>query len=278
MKLINGLSIDVEEWFCVSNFAPAFPPESWAAQPSRIEEPTRRLLCILGEHKVRATFFVLGWVGERHPELLREIAAAGHELATHGYGHELAYSMAPGQFRADLDRSIEILRQAVGVSPLGYRAPSFSARLDQAWFWAGLAGAGLKYDSSVFPVRHARYGANPAASRFAFTVNTAHGPLVELPPATRRLAGRNIPVAGGGYLRLYPYDLTRWAIRRLNAAGHPAIVYCHPWEFDPGQPRPSGIGRLTVWRHRVGLPVMAERLRRLLGDFAFGPLREIAGV
>ncbi len=276
--MINGLSIDLEEWFCVSNFAGVFRPEQWPDLPGRIAAPTRLILDRLAARGVRATFFVLGWVAERYPALLREIAAQGHEIATHGYGHQLVYNMAPDDFRADLARSLEIIRAATGLACRGYRAPSFSVRCDMAWFWDALWDAGIRYDSSVFPVPHKRYGANPGASRFAFDIPVRAGAIRELPPATIRLGRRNVPVAGGGYLRLYPYPLTRRAIRRINAEGHPAIVYCHPWEFDPAQPVPAGVGRLTTWRHRVGMAGMPRKLDRLLADFAFAPLAQLAGV
>ena len=266
----NVLTIDVEEWFCVSNFAGAIRPEDWPSLESRVENQTERILGILDRHGVRATFFLLGWVAERHPGLVRTLASRGHEIATHGYNHELVYQMEPARFQEDLSRSVKLIQEIAGIRCRGYRAPSFSIRRDMRWAWEILAKQGIEYDSSIFPVVHDRYG-EPDAPRTPFQITACGKSIREIPLSTVRLAGRNLPVAGGGYLRLFPYSFTRWAIRRLNREGIPAIVYFHPWEIDPGQPRPK-VSRLRLWRHRVGLDHFARKLDRLLDDFAFGPM------
>lgn len=266
----NVLTIDVEEWFCVSNFAGVIRPEDWPSLESRVEIQTERILGILDRHGVRATFFLLGWVAERHPGLVRTLASRGHEIATHGYNHELVYQMEPARFQEDLARSVKLIQEIAGIRCRGYRAPSFSIRRDMTWAWEILAKQGIEYDSSIFPVVHDRYG-EPDAPRTTFQIAACGKSIREIPLSTVRLAERNLPVAGGGYLRLFPYSFTRWAIRRLNREGIPAIVYFHPWEIDPGQPQPK-VSRLRLWRHRVGLNHFARKLDRLLDDFAFGPM------
>ncbi len=269
----NVLSVDVEEWFCVSNFAHVIRPADWAHQMSRIEAEVPVLLDLLDRHRVHATFFVLGWVGERHPDLIKAIAGRGHEIATHGGRHQLVSEMTAETFRADLADSLRWLRETVGVEARGYRAPSFSVRRSMTWFWEALAESGIRYDSSIFPVVHDRYG-EPDAPRFRFSVRTPKGDIAEIPLSTIRLGKTNLPVAGGGYLRLYPYAFTRWAIRRVNAEGHPAVVYVHPWEIDPDQPKPA-VNRLVLLRHRVGMKGLLKKLDRLLSDFDFGSFREV---
>ena len=253
----------------------------WESYPSRVERNTRLVLRLLREHQTRATFFILGWVAERFPHLIAEIAVAGHEIATHGFAHELVYRLKPQEFAADLGLSMQAIRAALqnpGGAPvpastiMGYRAPSFSIVQDSLWALAVLREHGLRYDSSIFPlVAHDRYGIADA-DRFAHRLENG---LWELPVSTVRLAGRNWPVAGGGYFRLYPYNLTRLGIRRINAEGHPAVVYLHPWEFDPDQPHISGIGAASRFRHYVNLAQTESRLRQMLRDFEFGPIAEV---
>ena len=269
----NALGIDVEEWFCVSNFAGAIRREDWPALESRIEMQVGQILAILDRHQVRATFFLLGWVAEQHPDMVRTMVSRGHEIATHGYSHELVFNMEPALFHEDISRSLNLLREISGVECRGYRAPSFSIRRDMSWAWEILANLGIEYDSSIFPVVHDRYG-EPDAPRAPFQIAAGNRSLWEVPLSTVRLAGRNLPVAGGGYLRLFPYFLTRWAIRRINREKIPAIVYFHPWEIDPGQPRPD-VSPLLLWRHRVGLESFAAKLNRLLNDFEFGPMNQL---
>ncbi len=274
--MMNALSIDLEEWFAVSNFEGVIRREDWAELESRIEDSTERILALLEQRRTRATFFILGWVAERHPDLVRQIFSKGHEIASHGYGHQLVYNLSPDQFRADLNRSMELLRGITGVSPAGYRAPSFSLRRDMTWAWKIMAESGLRYDSSIFPVVHDRYG-EPDAPRFPFKIQTGGEGIMEFPLSTIRLFGANVPVAGGGYLRLFPYGITSWAIRRINREGHPAVVFLHPWELDPDQPRPA-VPRLRLVRHRIGMRSMERKLDRLIQDFQFAPLREVLGM
>ena len=268
----NVLSIDVEEWFCVSNFAGVIRPEDWPSLESRVEMQIEHILEILEHHGVKATFFLLGWVAERHPDMVRTLVSRGHEIASHGYGHGLVSKMEPILFQKDISKSLAIIREISGVECKGYRAPSFSIRREMAWAWRILAEMGIEFDSSVFPVVHDRYG-EPDAPRVPFQITIGPRALWEIPLSTVRFAGRNLPVAGGGYLRLFPYAFTRWAIRRLNREGIPGIVYFHPWEIDPGQPRPD-VSPILLWRHRVGLGSFARKLDRLLSDFEFGTLGE----
>ncbi|MBU1693500.1 MAG: DUF3473 domain-containing protein [Verrucomicrobia bacterium] len=267
------LTVDFEEWFCVSNFEKAIGRESWASLESRIEAQTRALLDLFDRRQTHATFFILGWVGERHPALLKEIALRGHELASHGYAHDLVHRLTPEAFREDLERGLRAVEEATGQRCAGYRAPSFSLRRSDTWAWETLAAAGIRYDSSVFPVIHDRYG-EPEAPRAPFTVSVGDRAIREFPLSTVRVGGRHLPVAGGGYLRLYPLGVTRWAIRRLEAEGLSAIVYLHPWEVDPEQPIPPAHW-LRVWRHRVGMKTLINKLDSLLTTFSFVPFREI---
>jgi polysaccharide deacetylase family protein (PEP-CTERM system associated) len=269
----NALSFDVEDYFHVHAFSGTIAREDWDDIPTRVLEGTQRILRLLREHKTHATFFVLGWVAERHPELVREIAENGHELATHGYGHEAVDELNADLFRADIERSLETMRAAYPAAQIqGYRAPSFSINDTTPWAFDVLASLGLAYDSSVSPVTfHDRYGV-PHANRFAHP--TAAG-LLEIPPSTIRAFGCNWPVAGGGYFRLAPLHVTSWAIRRINREGHPAVVYLHPWELDPEQPRVSSAPLRSRFRHYVSLHHTERRLHRLLRRLSFGPIREV---
>ena len=277
----NALSIDVEDYFQVHAFEKIISRATWERYPCRVEQNVRLILQILDENQVKATFFVLGWIAERYPHLVTEIALRGHEVATHGYAHELIYRQTPESFRADLQRALTVLRAALGNHPQtrdceikGYRAPSFSITRESLWALDILAEAGLRYDSSIFPlVAHDRYGI-PNAARFPYRVQEQ---LWEVPVSTVRLAGRNWPIAGGGYFRLYPFAVTRWGIRRINAEGHPAIIYLHPWEFDPGQPHIRAARGLSRFRHYINLKYTEGRFRRLLKAFDFGPLEEVFG-
>lgn len=267
----NALTIDVEEHFQVHNLEGAVRREDWDRQPSRVVANTRLLLGLLADHDVRATFFVLGWVAERHPDLVREIGAAGHEVGTHGYAHQLIYRQTPAEFDDDIGRAVEAILRAGGPAPIGYRAPGFSITAQSMWATEILQKRGMLYDSSIFPLAlHDRYGVR-SASRFA---NRLPCGLWEFPPSTLRFAGQNWPVAGGGYFRLYPLWLTRFALRRLSREGQPAVFYVHPWEFDPGQPRVSGLSALSRFRHYQNLNLTERRLRALLAEFRFAPMRE----
>ncbi len=268
----NALTIDVEEYFHAENLAAAYPRERWDELESRVDDPVERLLEVLRARSVRATFFVLGWVAERRPWLVEAIVRDGHEVASHGYGHELLTRMDRESFAADLERSVAVLEPLTGTPLRGYRAPSFTVGPTTRWALEVLAERGFEYDSSLFPVRHDRYG-DPRAPRVPHLVATGWGrTIVEAPPATLRLLGRNLPVAGGGYLRLFPWRLCAAGIAQLNAAGSPAVVYLHPWELDAAQPPHAGVSWPKRLRHGIGTARMLSKLERLLDRFRFAPL------
>jgi polysaccharide deacetylase family protein (PEP-CTERM system associated) len=273
VPVINALSFDVEDYFQVSNFDSLVKFEDWDRFQSRVERNTETILNIVAGCGVKATFFVLGWVAERFPALVRRIADAGHELATHGHRHRLIYDQRPDEFRAELSKSIDLIEQAGGQKVLGHRAASFSITERSLWAIDVLQEAGLRYDSSIFPVRHPRYGI-PNAPRAPYEIRPG---FWEFPMATVTIGSTNLPVAGGGYFRLYPYAVTRWGLRRINAEGRPAIVYLHPWEFDPGQPRLAASWQAR-FRHYNNLGKTARRLRLLCGDFRFASAREVLGL
>jgi polysaccharide deacetylase family protein (PEP-CTERM system associated) len=265
---VNGLSIDIEDWFQVQAFADRFDRGCWDSLPSRVEANTERVLGVFAEAGVHGTFFTLGWVAERFPGLVRRIVAGGHELASHGMEHVRVDAQTPEQFGADVARTKALLEDVGGVAVSGYRAASFSMGARTPWAHAVLAGAGYRYSSSIYPIRHDIYGM-PDAPRFRFRPDGANG-LVELPITTVQAGGRTWPCGGGGYFRLLPYALSRWAMRRVNARdGQPCIFYFHPWEVDPGQPRQTGLRLKTRVRHYTNLERMEGRLRRLLRDFAW---------
>jgi polysaccharide deacetylase family protein (PEP-CTERM system associated) len=262
--IVNALTIDVEDYFQVSAMEPHVDRSDWDGMPCRVERNIDRLLEVLADHDSRATFFTLGWVAERYPQTVRRIVAAGHELGSHGYGHERVSQMTRAQFFDDVHRAKSILEDLAGLAVIGYRAPSFSIGRDNQWAFDSLIEAGYLYSSSVYPIQHDHYGM-PEAPRFAFR---ARGGLVEIPVTTMRLLGRNLPAGGGGYFRLAPYGLSRWAIRRVNEIeGQAAIFYFHPWEIDPEQPRINGVGWKTRFRHYLNLDRTETRLQRLLSDF-----------
>ncbi len=273
MTPVNALSVDVEDYFQVSAFEPHIPRRDWDRWPHRVRANTERVLALFDEAGVKATFFTLGWVAERYPGLIRAIVAAGHELACHGYDHRRVSDQTPEAFRADVRRAKGVLEDVGGVAVLGYRAASYSIGRDNLWALEILQETGFRYSSSIYPVRHDLYGM-PEAPRFAFRPANAPA-LLEIPVTTVRLGGRNWPCGGGGFFRLYPYALTRWALRRVNAEGQAAIFYFHPWEIDPGQPRPSGLGWKTRLRHYLNLGRMESRLRRLLRDFAWDTVANV---
>lgn len=270
-KIINGLTVDVEDYFQVSAFAPYISRSEWAERECRVEANVDRILHLLDEAGVKATFFTLGWIAERYPQLVRRIADNGHELASHGYGHEKVTNQSHAAFFSDVQLAKLLLEDISGQEAKGYRAPSFSIGRNSQWAYDCLERAGYRYSSSVYPVRHDHYGM-PEAPRFPYWVNG----LLEVPPTTVRLASRNWPASGGGYFRLLPYALSRWMLERVNTEdGKPAIFYFHPWEIDPGQPRIPGIGAKARFRHYVNIGVMESRLRRLLADFAWGRMDRI---
>ncbi len=263
----NALTVDVEDYFQVQAFAGTIARDAWESWPRRVEANTERLLDLFGQAGVQATFFTLGWVAERHPALIRRIVAAGHELASHGYGHELVDRIGEAAFRADVTRARAVLEDAGGVAVGGYRAPTFSLGVRTPWAFGVLAGAGYRYSSSIYPVRHDLYG-SPDAPRAPYRV--ADGAMWELPMTTLHRFGRNWPAAGGGWFRLLPYAAFRALLRAaLAAEPRPAVFYTHPWEIDPGQPRVPGAGWRARFRHYTGLAATERRLGRLLRDFAW---------
>ena len=269
---VNALTIDVEDYFQVSAFAPFIARSEWPQRECRVERNVERILAMLDTHRTKATFFTLGWIAERYPQLVRQIVAQGHELASHGYGHERASDLNEGDFFADVDRARKLLQDVAGVEVPGYRAPSFSIGAGNLWAFDSLARAGYRYSSSIYPIRHDHYGM-PDAPRFA---HQARAGVLEIPVTTLRLGGRNFPSSGGGYFRLLPYALSRWMLRRVNEHdGQPAIFYFHPWEIDAGQPRVAGIDAKTRFRHYVNIERMPGRLEQLLGDFAWGRMDDI---
>ena len=269
---VNALTIDVEDYFQVSAFAPFIARSEWPQRECRVERNVERILAMLDMHRTKATFFTLGWIAERYPQLVQMIVAQGHELASHGYGHERASDLSEAAFFADVDRARKLLQDVAGVDVPGYRAPSFSIGTNNLWAFDSLARAGYRYSSSIYPIRHDHYGM-PDAPRFA---HQARAGVLEIPATTLRMGGRNFPSSGGGYFRLLPYALSRWMLRRVNEHdGQPAIFYFHPWEIDAEQPRVAGIDAKTRFRHYVNIGRMPRRLEQLLGDFAWGRMDDI---
>ena len=267
MAMANAMTIDVEDYFQVSALAPYIARSQWDTLDCRVESNVDRILAMLDEYGAHATFFTLGWVAERYPELIRRIVAGGHELASHGFAHQRATEQNPAAFFSDIQLAKIILEDLTGVEVSGYRAPSFSIGPDNPWAFECIERAGYRYSSSVYPIRHDHYGM-PDAPRFAHDVREA---LLEVPVTTMRLFGRNWPAGGGGYFRLLPYAASRWLLRRVNRVDkQPAIFYFHPWEIDPAQPRVPGIDAKTRFRHYLNLDRMERRLRKLLFDFEWG--------
>ncbi len=268
---MNALTIDVEDYFQVSAFAPYIARAEWDARECRVERNVERILGLLDEAGARATFFTLGWIAERYPQLVRRVVDAGHELASHGFGHHRATDQTEDAFFADVDLAKLVLEDLSGVEVRGYRAPSFSINNDNPWAFDCLSRAGYKYSSSIYPVRHDHYGM-PEAPRFAHFVRPE---LLEIPISTVRIGQRNWPAGGGGFFRLLPYAMTRQMVRRINGTdGQAAIFYFHPWEIDVEQPRISGVDRKTRFRHYLNLRRTEHRLRRLLADFVWGRVDE----
>jgi polysaccharide deacetylase family protein (PEP-CTERM system associated) len=272
--IVNAMSIDVEDYFHVSVFDGIVPRSEWDRMESRVVANTTRLLDLFDEFGVRSTFFVLGWVGEQHPSLVQLIARRGHEVASHGYAHRLIYDQTPAAFREDVRRAKQLLEDASGRRVLGYRAPSYSITPRSLWALDVLLEEGYEYDSSIFPIRHDRYGI-PVSGRRPYMIHREAGTLVEVPGSTTQLGPANLPVAGGGYFRILPYWWTRWGISRLNRVERrPAIFYLHPWELDPGQPRLTA-SRLGQFRHYRNLEDTEARLRQLLTDFRFDTMESV---
>ncbi len=272
--ITNAMTVDVEDYFQVSAFADQVERDDWSGLPCRVEGNTERVLQLFADGGVSATFFVLGWVAERYPALIKRIVGEGHELASHGYSHFRIHEQAPAAFREDVRRTKGLLEEVSGRPVLGYRAASFSLNEKTIWAAQILAEEGYRYSSSVYPIHHDLYGM-PAAPRFAFRHDDG-GRLLEIPISTLRLMGRNLPCGGGGYFRLLPYSLTTWAIRRVNRQERqPCVFYFHPWEIDPEQPRMPRSSLKTKVRHYTNLSRMESRLRAVLSDFSWDRLDRI---
>jgi len=269
----NAMTVDVEEYFQVAAFEGRIRRDAWDGYPSRVELNTGRVLDVFAEHRIHATFFVLGWVAERAPRLVRRIVDEGHELASHGYDHTRATMLDRNAFSEDVTRTKRTLEDVSGRLVRGYRAPSYSIGARNLWALDALRDARYEYSSSIYPIRHDLYGM-PEAPRFAFRLH--RDAIIEFPVTTVELAGHKLPAGGGGYFRLLPYPVYSWALRRVNDRDRqPGIFYFHPWEVDPGQPRVDGASLRSRFRHYVNLDTMEARLRRLLGDFRWGRMDEV---
>lgn len=264
--IVNAMTIDVEDYFQVSAFAPHVDRAAWDTMECRVERNVDRILELLADAGATATFFTLGWIAERYPQLVQRIAGAGHEVGSHGFAHLRASEQAPAEFLADIRLAKAVLEDIAGCEVRGYRAPSFSIGDENAWAHDAIAEAGYRYSSSLYPIRHDHYGV-PDAPRFVHEVRPG---LLEVPVATVRLLGTNFPAGGGGYFRLLPYRMSCWSLRAINARDRrPAMFYFHPWELDPSQPRVAGVGAKTRFRHYVNLQRTAPRLARLFRDFSW---------
>lgn len=273
--MLNALTIDVEDYYHVTGFESVIRRTDWGSYESRVGRNTCRLLDLLDAYHTKATFFVLGWVAERDPHLVRTIHARGHEVASHGYAHQRIYTQTPAQFQQETQRSMRLLQDTIGTHINGYRAASYSITQESLWALDILGAEGFTYDSSIFPIRHDRYGI-PAYPRFCHVLaGYGGGHLIEFPISTARFAGTNVPIAGGGYFRLFPYAVIRWGIRSINCLEQqPALIYLHPWEIDPEQPRIHA-SAAARFRHYVNLHKTEPRLCRLMQDFTFGTLLDV---
>ena len=274
MTIVNGLSVDVEDWFQVGAFEHTIAREDWDGLELRVGDNVARILDLFDEAGVKATFFTLGWIAERNRTVIRAIVDRGHELASHGYDHARVFTLSRTEFAEDLAKSRAILEDAAGQAITGYRAPSFSIDARNRWAHEVLAEHGYAYSSSVAPIVHDHYGWRDAP-RFAFDP-VPGSELVEIPVTTAILRGKRLAAGGGGFFRVLPYGFSRWAIRQVNAEGRPAVFYFHPWEIDPDQPRVAGAPLRSRIRHYTNLSKMEGKLSRLLGDFAWGRMDEIA--
>lgn len=270
----NILSFDVEEHFQVEAFYGLVNRNDWSKFQSRIIMNMVRILDLLDEHKATGTFFILGWVAEKFPHMVAMIKARGHELASHGYGHDMITRLDREQFRTDLLRSIEVIEHASGVQVRGYRAPTFSAERNKEWIWETLVECGFHYDSSIYPIAHDLYG-DPGAPRFPYYIETEKGRLLEIPPTTVTLLGKRLPACGGGSFRLFPYWYTKRATQAYNACGYPAMIYLHPWEIDPTQPRIENASLKSRLRHYTNLQTVEPKLRKILSEFPFASVEEV---
>ena len=273
MIIKNYLTIDVEDYYHVSAFEGIVGPDNWGLYESRIERNTNDILDILDSYDVKATFFVLGWIGEKFPGLVKTIHDNGHEIGCHSYLHRLVYNLTPDEFKEDTKKAKDILEQVTGEAVLGYRAPSYSIVNSSLWALDILSELGFVYDSSIFPVYHDRYGI-PDAPRFEYKIPGKD--LIEYPISTSLIFGKKVPVAGGGYFRLFPYAFTKYFLEKINQKEkQPFIFYIHPWEIDPDQPRVDGAGIISKFRHYNNLSKTFNRFRKLLEDFSFAPIKDI---
>ena len=274
-RVVNGLSVDVEDWFQVGAFEGVIDRRNWDGLSDRVERNCSAILDMFAAADVKATFFTLGWVAQRHGGLMRRIVEAGHELASHGWDHERVFRLDQASFTADLERSRKVLEDAAGVQITGYRAPSFSIDQRTPWAYMALAEQGFVYSSSVAPISHDHYGW-PEAPRFAFKP-LPWSDLVEIPVTTAHFAGRRLAAGGGGFFRVLPYGFSRWAIRQVNTRDQrPAVFYFHPWEIDPDQPRVTGATLRSRIRHYTNLGVMADKLEQLVREFEWGRMDVLA--
>jgi len=273
---VNGLSVDVEDWFQVGAFETVINRENWESLRTRVERNCDAILAMFADAGVHGTFFTLGWVAERHPALIRRIVDQGHEIASHGWDHARVFRMDRATFANDLAISRKAIEDAAGVAVTGYRAPSFSIDARTPWAHQELAAQGYAYSSSVAPVAHDHYGWREAP-RFAFHP-LAGSDFVEIPVTTALFAGRRLAAGGGGFFRVLPYAFSRWAIRQVNREGRPAVFYFHPWEIDPEQPRVEDAPLRSRFRHYTNLDVMADKLRQLIGEFAWGRMDALAAI
>jgi polysaccharide deacetylase family protein (PEP-CTERM system associated) len=273
-RIRNAMTCDVEDYFQVSAFAPYIDRASWPSRECRVEANMDRILALFERTGVRATFFTLGWIAERYPQVVRRIVAGGHELASHGYGHLRASDQTRAEFANDIRSAKALLEDIGGQAVLGYRAPSFSIGRANLWALDELLDAGYRYSSSIYPIAHDHYGM-PEAPRFAFYPNGPDG-LLEVPITTVQMMGRNLPAGGGGYFRLLPYALSRWMMEKVNRDDRqPSLFYFHPWEIDTEQPRPDGLGAKARFRHYINIDRMEARIEALARDFAWDRMDRI---
>lgn len=267
------MTVDVEDYFQVSAFEKTLPQSIWSSMPARVEFNTREILNLFAKHHVQATFFVLGWVADKFPSLVHDIAQGGHEVASHGFWHQRVDTQTPAEFSRDVERSKKLLEDLTGKAVLGYRAPTYSINIKTQWALAILEECGYQYSSSIYPVKHDIYGW-PSAPRFPFTATP--GGLIEIPISTLKWGNRNIPCGGGGYFRLFPYTFSRWATQKINEKEKkPTIFYFHPWEIDPQQPVQPNLTFKTKFRHYHNLSTMKDKIERLLVDFNWGTMDHV---
>ncbi|MFQ5710086.1 MAG: XrtA system polysaccharide deacetylase [bacterium] len=272
--MLNAITVDVEDWFHVAIFRKVIDRKDWDRQEVRIHANICRVLKLFEEFKVKGTFFVLGWIAERYPEVVLTIKKYGHEIGSHGYSHAIIYEHSKEDFVRDLERSISVLEKTIDEQIYSYRAPSYSITLQTLWALEMLSQKGIRYDSSIFPIKHDLYGI-PAMPRFPFYIKCHNGQkLIEFPLSTVQIWKENVPISGGGYLRLFPFWFIKNGIKRLNDIGKPVILYFHPWELDPAQPR-LHVNFVSRFRHYFNLEATESRLRRLLSEFEFSSLGEV---